>query len=73
MGIVSAGSRDSVMSVAQSIIAERAAVGDNKMYAFLARPFTWEEVTACNGHFTPAGHQRVAEEIATLIREKVGW
>ena len=73
MGIVSAGTRDGVTSAAESIIAERAAVGDNKMYAFLAKPFTWEEVTACNGHGTPAWHQRVAGEIAALIRAKVGW
>jgi hypothetical protein len=73
MGIVSAGNRDGVWSAAQSIIAERAAVGDNRMYAFLAKPFTWEEVTACNGHGTPAWHQRVAKEIAELIRAKVGW
>lgn len=73
MGIVSAGNRDGVSSVAESIVAERAAVGDHKMYAFLAKPFTWEEVTACNGHGTPAWHQRVAGEIAELIRAKVGW
>jgi hypothetical protein len=73
MGIVSAGNRDGVWSAAQSIIAERAAVGDNRMYAFLAKPFTWEEVTACNGHGTPAWHQRIAKEIADLIRAKVGW
>lgn len=73
MGIVSAGAREAVTSVANEIIAERAAVGDHKTYAFLAKPFTWEEVTACNGHGTPAWHQRVAEEIAELIRAKVGW
>jgi hypothetical protein len=73
MGIVSAGNRDGVTAAAESIIAERAAVGDHRLYAFLAKPFTWEEVTACNGHGTPAWHQRVAGEIAALIREKVGW
>ncbi len=73
MGIVSAGSRDAVMNVAQRIVAERAAVGDDRMYAFLAKPFTWEEVTACNGHGTPAWHARVAFELAELIRAKVGW
>lgn len=73
MGIVSAGARDAVMDVAKGIIAERAAVGDDRMHAFLARPFTWEEVTACNGHGTPAWHRRVAEEIAAEIRAKVGW
>lgn len=73
MGIVSAGNRDGVTSAAESIIAERAAVGDHKMYAFLAKPFTWEEVTACNGHGTPAWHKRIADEIAALIRTKVGW
>jgi hypothetical protein len=73
MGIVSAGTREAVFDIAQSIVAERAAVGDDKMHAFLAKPFTWEEVTACNGHGTPAWHQRVADEIAELIRAKVGW
>ena len=73
MGIVSAGSRDAVWDVANSIIAERAAAGDHKLHAFLAKPFTWQEVTACNGHGTPAWHQRVADEIAAEIRTKVGW
>ncbi len=73
MGIVSAASRDAVMEVANSIIAERAAAGDHKMYAFLAKPFTGEEMTACNGHGTPAWHKRVADEIAPLIRTNVGW
>jgi len=43
------------------------------MHAFLAKLFTWEEVTACNGHGTPAWHQRVAGELAAEIRAKVGW
>ena len=57
----------------RNIVAERAAVGDHKMHAFLAKPFTWEEVTACNGHGTPAWHQRVANEIAAEYRRRVGW
>jgi len=73
MGIVSAGTRDAVFDVAQSIVAERAAVGDTKMHAFLGKLFTWEEVTACNGHGTPAWHKRIANEIAALIRTEVGW
>lgn len=73
MGIVSAGNRDGVWQAAQKIIAERAAVGDHKLHAFLAKPFTWEEVTACNGHGTPAWHRRVADELAAEIRAKVGW
>lgn len=73
MGIVSAGSRDAVFDVAQQIVAERAAVGDHRMYAFLAKPFVWQEVTACNGHGTPAWHQRIADEIGALVREKTGW
>ena len=73
MGIVSAGSRDAVWDIANSIISERAAVGDGKLHAFLAKPFTCEEVTACNGHGTPAWHNRVADEIAAEIRAKVGW
>ncbi|MBX3203459.1 MAG: hypothetical protein KF764_00260 [Labilithrix sp.] len=73
MGIVSAGNRAAVADVSQAIVAERAAVGDHKMHAFMAKPFTWEETTACNGHGTPAWHQRVADELAAEIRAKVGW
>ncbi len=73
MGIVSASNREAVADISQSIVAERAAVGDFKMHAFMAKPWTWDEVTACNGHGTPAWHQRIANEIGTMIREKVGW
>src|SRR5690606_22051769 len=73
MGIVSAGNREAVAEVSESIVEERAAVGDFKMHAFMAKPWTWDEVTACNGHGTPAWHQRIADEIGALIREKVGW
>ena len=64
MGIVSAGTRTAVSEVSQSIVAERAKVGDHKMHAFLSPVFTWDEVTACNGHGTPAWHKRIADEIA---------
>jgi hypothetical protein len=73
MGIISAGNRDGVASVAESIIAERAAMGDDKMHSLYVKPFVWEEVTACMGHGTPAWHERVAAEMAAQIREKVGW
>lgn len=73
MGIVSAGNREAVADISESIVAERAAVGDLKMHAFMAKPWTWDEVTACNGHGTPAWHQRIADEIGALIRENVGW
>jgi hypothetical protein len=73
MGVVGAGARGPVSAVANSIIAERAAVGDHNMHAFLAKPYTWDEMTACNGHGTPAWHQRVALEIAAEIEAKVGW
>lgn len=73
MGIVSAGNREAVADISQKIVAERAAVGDFRMHAFMAKPWTWDEVTACNGHGTPAWHQRIAGEIGELIREHVGW
>jgi hypothetical protein len=73
MGIVSAGNRDGVAAAANSIIAERAAVGDHKMYRLDIPVFTWEEVTACMGHGTPAWHERVANQIAAQIRASVGW
>lgn len=73
MGIVSAGNRDGVMNAANRIVAERRGVGDDRLHPFLAKPFVWQEVTACNGHGTPAWHQRIADEIGALIQEKVGW
>jgi hypothetical protein len=73
MGIVSAGNRQGVADAAAGIIAERAAVGDHKMHRLDVKPFTWDEVTACMGHGTPAWQQRVANEIAVQIRAAVGW
>jgi hypothetical protein len=73
MGIPSAGNRDGVAAAAQEIIAERAAVGDFKMHPLNVKLFTWEEVTACMGHGTPAWHARVANEMAAQIREATGW
>lgn len=31
------------------------------------------ELTGCNGHGTPAFHQRLARELAVVIAEKLGW
>jgi hypothetical protein len=73
MGVVGSGARDEVASAARKIIAERAAVGDDKMHLFLANMYTAQEMTACDGHGTPAWHQRIANEIAAEIRAKVGW
>lgn len=73
MGVVGRGARGEVAAAAQGIIAERAAVGDDRMHFFEVAPYTWEETTACNGHGTPAWHQRIADALAAEIRAKVGW
>lgn len=73
MGVVGNGARGEVAWAARGIVAERAALGDDKMHFFEVKPYTWDEMTACNGHGTPAWHQRIAEALAAEITAKLGW
>jgi hypothetical protein len=74
MTVLGKGGRDQIPQIGQELINERkAAVGDDKLHVFVANLYTWEEMLGCNGHGTPAFHQRIANELAAEIRAKVGW
>jgi hypothetical protein len=66
--------RTIITNTVQTIASERNAAGDSRVYAFLPAVAQASELTACNGHGTPAFHERVANELAAQIVAKVpGW
>ena len=73
LSVLGRGAREVITDLANSIVAERAAMGDDRIHAFVANDYTWEEMVACNGHGTPAWHDRITTEIAAEITKKVGW
>jgi len=73
MAVLGKGGREAIPQIGNEIIAERAAAGDNRMHVFVANLYTWQEMLGCNGHGTPAFHERIANELATFIQAKVGW
>jgi hypothetical protein len=73
MAVLGKGGREQIPQIAQELIAERALVGDHALSTIAVTLYEWQEMLGCNGHGTPAYHQRVADELAAHIRAKVGW
>lgn len=73
MAVLGKGGREAIPTIANEIIAERTSLGDDKLHVFVAKEYDWTEMVACNGHGTPAWHQRISDEIAALVSAKVGW
>jgi hypothetical protein len=65
--------RTNILAAITTVTAERAAAGDVKVHGFHPAVATPAELTACNGHGTPAFHARVAEELTTFVKQKTGW
>lgn len=65
--------RTNVKSAVFALAAERAGLGDGRVYAFEPAVATPAEMTGCNGHGAPALHQRIAGELATFARTKLSW
>lgn len=66
-------SRAAVTDGVNTIAAERAAAGDDKVHVVITNPATAGELVACNGHGTPAYHQRIASEVGARIKTTLGW
>lgn len=66
-------SRTNVSTAIATIVSRRNADGDEKVVAVTPKVAAASELVACNGHGTPAFHQRVAEELATVIAPRMGW
>jgi hypothetical protein len=73
LSVLGRGGRWAIPQIAEEIRLERVAVGDDKIHAFVANDYDWTEMVGCNGHGTPAWHQRIADELAAAITQRVGW
>jgi hypothetical protein len=73
MGVLGMGGRVYIDEIGREIIEERAAVGDDRMHVVVAKPYTSEEMTACNGLGSPARHRRIADELGAEIKKALGW
>lgn len=66
-------SRTNVKAAFDSVAAQSVAAGDMRVYSVAPPAAVPSELTACNGHGTPAYHDRVARQLAVAIKEKTGW
>lgn len=66
-------SRTNVQTGIHTVVTERNARGDARVVEIAPPLATPAELTGCNGHGTAAYHQRVADQIAPLLTEKLGW
>jgi lysophospholipase L1-like esterase len=66
-------SRTSVKAAFDAVAAQASAAGDRRVYSVAPPAADPSELTACNGHGTPAYHDRVAQQLAVMIRARTGW
>ena len=66
-------SRTNVKNAFSAVAADRTAKGDGKIH-FVEPPVAQQsELTGCNGHGSPAYHERVASDLAVVIKKDLGW
>ncbi|MBX3206026.1 MAG: hypothetical protein KF764_13220 [Labilithrix sp.] len=65
--------RTNIANATTTVAAERTAASDARVHAFAPNVATPSELTACNGHGTPALHTRVAGELAVFVKKTTGW
>lgn len=66
-------SRTNVMAGIDGVVSRRHGAGDTKVYSATPPVAAPSELTGCEGHGSPQFHQRVANDLAPLIRAKTGW
>jgi hypothetical protein len=66
-------SRTNVIAGVDATVKARNAAGDAKVYEIAPPIATPVELTACDGHGTPAFHQRLADQLAPLVRSVTNW
>ena len=66
-------SRTNVMAGIDGVVQRRNSAGDAKVYSATPPVATPAELTGCEGHGSPEFHERVANDLAPLIRAKTGW
>jgi hypothetical protein len=65
--------RTNVMTGIATVVARRKSAGDSKVYAVTPPIAVPDELKGCGGHGTPEFHQRVANDLAPIIRAQTGW
>ncbi len=65
--------RTLILRSVADVLDRRHAAGDMHVYAWTPTPATASELTGCDGHGSPELHQRLADELEPLVREKTGW
>lgn len=65
--------RTNILTGIATVVARRNNAGDSKVYAVTPPIAAPEELKGCGGHGTPQFHQRLANELAPLIRARTGW
>lgn len=73
LSVLGRGGRAAIPQIAEELRTERLAAGDDRIHVFVAQDYVWTEMVACNGHGTPAWHQRIAGELAAAIGTRLGW
>jgi hypothetical protein len=66
-------SRTNVMAGIEGVVTRRRGAGDAKVYSVTPAVALPSELTGCEGHGSPEFHQRVANELEPIIREKARW
>jgi lysophospholipase L1-like esterase len=62
-----------VKNAATSVVADKVAGGDTKIYVFEFTRSTNADLTACSFHPNAAKHRAMADEAITFIKGKTGW
>ena len=66
-------SRTNLKIAFDAIASEHAAADDGRLYS-VARPVAAEsELTGCDGHGSPAYPERVAQQLAVMVKARTGW
>lgn len=66
-------SRTNLKNAFDGIASERAAAGDARVYSVAPPVAADSELTGCDGHGSPAYHQRVAQQLAVMVKSHTGW
>ena len=66
-------SRTKLKIAFDGIASERAAAGDARVYSVAPPAAAESELTGCDGHGNPAYHERVAQQLAVMVKARTGW
>jgi len=65
--------RTNIIAATTQIANDRTAKGDMRVHQFEPPLATAAELTGCDGHGSPEFHQRVANDLAAVIKGHTGW